>query len=290
MSHTYKFLLAVLSIGAIAYLIVCILLVLWQNRLIFLPSSIIEITPDKIGLLYEEIWLPVDKEEILHGWWLPSPSPTTGVLLYLHGNGENIGANVAYAQKFHQLGFDVLLIDYRGYGRSKGKFPTETQVYKDAQTAWDYLIKQRGIKPKDIFIYGHSLGGAIAFDLAVVNPEAAGLIVEGTFTSMSDMAVYQGIYKIFPANLLVHQRFDSLSKIESLRIPILLIHGSTDRVVPASMSQVLYDAATVPKKLLIIPDAGHNNVAFLNEEKYLTGVWDFYQLVRDRQRQTVIRN
>jgi alpha-beta hydrolase superfamily lysophospholipase len=121
--------------------------------------------------------------ERIHVWWIAA-QPDAKVLLYLHGNGINMGAAVANAHQFHQLGFSVLLIDYRGYGRSEGSFPTETRVYQDAVTAWDYLVKQRQIQPSQIFLFGHSLGGAIAIDLAVQHPDAAGLIVESSFTSM----------------------------------------------------------------------------------------------------------
>jgi len=135
------------GIVAIVYLLACISILLGQNRLVFVPSKTIKTTPEDLGLSYQEVWIPVspDQPERLHGWWIPATSPKTGVLLYLHGNGENIGANVERAMEFHQLGLDILLIDYRGYGQSEGKFPTETQVYQDAQAAWDYLVQKQGI-------------------------------------------------------------------------------------------------------------------------------------------------
>ncbi|XZO00444.1 MAG: alpha/beta hydrolase [Microcoleus sp.] len=179
-----------------------------------------------------------------------------GVVLYLHGNGLNVGANVEHANRFHQLGMSVFLIDYRGYGKSQGEFPTESQVYEDAQLAMDYLVKQRGINPKQIYIYGHSLGGAIAIDLAVRNPEAAGLIVEGSFTSAREMVDFQsGVYRIFPIDLLLRQRFDSIAKVDRLEMPVLFIHGTADTVVPVEMSKKLFDAAPEPKQLYIVPDA-----------------------------------
>lgn len=278
-------LLTTVEIGAISYLAICMSLLKWQNRLIFSPSSTIQVTPTQLGLSYEEIWLRVSETEHLNGWWISSPFPKRGVLLYLHGNGDNIGGNITHAQLFQQLGWDVFLIDYRGYGRSKGKFPSEARVYHDAQIAWDYLREQKGIQPQDIFIYGHSLGGAIAIELAVRNPQAAGLIVESSFTSIRNMVNFRSIYRIFPIELILHQRFDSLSKIESLQMPLLLIHGIEDRIVPARMSQTLYDAATVPKKLLLVPYANHNNVASVSGEEYLQTWLDFYQLVRTNQRE-----
>ncbi|WP_293132660.1 alpha/beta fold hydrolase [Microcoleus sp. bin38.metabat.b11b12b14.051] len=199
-----------------------------------------------------------------------------GVVLYLHGNGSNVGANVEHANRFHRLGLSVFLIDYRGYGKSQGDFPSESRVYEDAQQAWDYLVKQRGINPHQIYIYGHSLGGAVAIDLAVRHPEAAGLIVEGSFTSVRAMVDFQKpMFALFPIDLLLRQRFDSLSKVDRLKIPVLFIHGTADSVVPAQMSQKLFDAAPEPKQLYMVPEGGHNNAAQIGGAEYLHRVKEF---------------
>src|SRR6476469_492368 len=193
-----------------------------------------------------------------------------GVVLYLHGNDSNVGANVDHAYRFHRLGVSVFVIDYRGYGKSQGDFPSESQVYEDAQLAWDYLVKQRGINPNQIYIYGHSLGGAIAIDLAVRHPEAAGLIVEGSFTSTRAMVNFQkGLFWMFPIDLLLTQRFDSLSKVDRLQMPVLFIHGTADNVVPVEMSKKMFEAAPEPKQLYIVPDGGHTNVAQIGGAEYL---------------------
>ena len=199
-----------------------------------------------------------------------------GVVLYLHGNGSNVGANVEHANRFHRLGLSVFLIDYRGYGNSQGDFPSESQVYQDTQLAWDYLVKQRGINPNQIYIYGHSLGGAIAIDLAVRHPEAAGLIVEGSFTSVLAMVDFQKpLFRVFPIDFLLTQRFDSLSKVDRLQMPVLFIHGTADSVVPAQMSKKLFDAAPEPKQLYMVPDGGHNNAAQIGGVEYLRVVSKF---------------
>lgn len=284
-----KLLLKGLGLGAIAYLLICIALWIWQKRLIFYPSSIIEYTPSDLGLAYSDVWIPVltweGKLEKMHGWWIPSESSSPEVVLYLHGNGVNIGANLGPVKKFHSYGMDVLIIDYRGYGRSEGKFPNESEVYRDAQAAWDYLVLKRNVAAEKIFIFGHSLGGAIAIDLAVRKPNAAGVIVESTFTSMVEMIDHQGIYSFLPAKLVLNQRFDTSSKLKLLRVPLLLIHGTDDRTVPCAMSQVLYDMAEVPKQLLLISFASHNNVASFGGEQYIQGVQKFRQLVRNYQGQ-----
>lgn len=280
---------SLLSIGAIAiilYTAACLYLFFQQTRFIFFPSSAIETTPEFFNLDYQEVWLPVKTRsggvERMHGWWIPASKPNAQVLLYLHGNGINIGANVAHANRFHRLGFSVLLPDYRGYGLSEGSFPTEASVYQDAAVAWDYLVQERKVQPEQIFLYGHSLGGAVAIDLAVKHPDAAGLIVESSFTSIRDIVDYQSIYKIFPIDLILNQRFDSIRKVRSLALPVIFIHGTADLRVPATMSQQLYEAAPEPKQLILIPDAGHNNTAETAGDKYFQLMQKFVQQVKEK--------
>jgi len=269
------------SFTAIAYLSACGFLLLRQNRFIFLPSASIEVTPALFNLPYHEVWLPVStpsgEVERIHAWWIPAKGREIGVMLYLHGNGLNIGANAQQAHRFHQLGFAVLLIDYRGYGRSEGGFPTEAKVYQDAEVAWNYLVQERHISPKQIFLYGHSLGGAIAIDLATRHPEAAGLIVQSSFTSMQDMVSHLGRYRIFPIDLLLRQRFDSISKVKALQLPVLYIHGTADSQVPADMSQTLFAATPEPKQLVLLPEAGHNNVAEVGGTQYFQIIHRFVE-------------
>ncbi|WP_407884650.1 alpha/beta hydrolase [Scytonema sp. NUACC26] len=269
----------------IAYGAVCILLFLQQSRFIFFPSSTIETTPELFNLNYEEVWLPVkvssDKVQRVHGWWLPSSQPDSKVLLYFHGNSINIGANVVRAHRLYQLGFSVFLFDYRGYGRSEGSFPNELQIYQDAATAWEYLVSQRKILPNTIFLYGHSLGGAVAIDLAVKHPEAAGLIVEGSFTSIRKMIAHRNNFWMVPVNLILKQRFDSIMKVPILKIPVLFIHGTADEVVPAFMSKNLYEATPEPKNLVLIPGGGHNDVAEVAPSAYYQAVQSFVKYVQD---------
>ncbi|MBW4632356.1 MAG: lysophospholipase [Iphinoe sp. HA4291-MV1] len=264
---------------AIAYFAVCIFLYFQQTRFLFFPSPVIETTPKFLNLSYKDIWLPVSaklsKVEHIHGWWIGANQLNAKVLLYLHGNGINIGANVARARRFHQLGFSVLLIDYRGYGLSEGRFPNESRVYQDAATAWNYLVYQQQIPPNKIYIYGHSLGGAVAIDLAVKNPNAAGLIVESSFTSIRKVIAYRNNFWMFPVNLILTQRFDSIRRVPNLKMPVLFIHGTDDVVVPAFMSQDLYAAAPEPKKLVLVPGGGHNDIAEVASSVYLQAVQSF---------------
>jgi hypothetical protein len=280
---------------AIAYSVACVFLWFRQKYFIFKPPRAIRTTPEAFNLNYQEVWLPVStasgQTSHIHGWWIPaSAAPEAKVWLYLHGNGSNVGDEMKRAFWFHQLGFSTLLIDYRGYGRSEGQFPTESSVYEDVEAAWNYLTQVRHIPAERIFLYGHSLGGAIAIDLALRHPNLAGLVVEGSFTAMRSMVAH--LYRqflIFPVKLLLHQRFDSLSKVRSLAMPILLIHGTADPVVPAHMSQALFTAATEPKKLLLVPEAGHHNVEELGSVQYLQAIQWVVEQAQTRQAQLAQR-
>ena len=279
--------LTVLGLLITTYLGLCLLLRFGQTRLIFYPSPVVSATPADYDLAYEEVWLAVATGKI-HGWWIPASKVQAPVLLYLHGNGSNNGDTVSHAWLFSQLGFSVLLIDYRGYGysslaeseaQSDRSFPDETKVYEDAEAAWKYLIHDRGIEPQNLFIYGHSLGGAIGIEMAVRHPEMAGLIVEGTFTSIEAMANTIGYGRWFPLKLLLTQKFDSMGKISSIQVPILLIHGTEDEVVPTVMSEELYNAASLSKQLYLVAGAGHNNVAKVGGETYLKIISHFVESV-----------
>ncbi|MBC6423102.1 MAG: alpha/beta hydrolase [Hormoscilla sp. SP12CHS1] len=265
---------------AIAYLGIGGLLWWGQQRLLFWPSPVLERTQSKYNLDYEDVWLPVsDPEgnvERIHGWWLPASQPQAPVLLYLHHNAVNIGANVSQAKSFHKLVFSVLLIDYRGFGLSEGDFPDEFQVYRDAEVAWHYLTQKRGIPPQQIFIYGHSLGGAIAIYLAVRHPEAGALIAHNSFTNLRDMTKRFGIFWLFPVDLLLRQKFDSIGKISGLKMPVLFIHGTRDPQIPARMSESLLATAPAPKRLLLIPEGHDNNM----DKEYWQEVGKFMQQVQ----------
>ncbi|HIK29801.1 MAG TPA: alpha/beta hydrolase [Oscillatoriales cyanobacterium M59_W2019_021] len=278
---------------AIVYGGACLLLRFVQHRLIFVPSPIVELQPEDWQLDPEDVWLQVASEteedaERIHGWWIPA-SPSTdsqNVLLYLHGNSGNLSRNYNLDQirRFSRLGFSVLAIDYRGYGRSSDRFPNEARVYEDARIGLQYLMDTLKIAPERIFLFGHSLGGAIAIETATHHRDLAGLIIEGSFTSILEVANNRKSYAMFPLDLILTQRFNSIDKVATLTMPILFIHGTDDSVVPSFMSEKLYAAATAEKQLYLVPQAGHNDVAAIaGEENYLEKVRQFVRQVRDRQ-------
>lgn len=265
---------------AIAYVVLCLLMFTQQRRFIYFPNPVLAALPSDVDLPYEEVWIPVnvgDRVEKMHAWWLPASGASRGTVLYLHGNGENIAANLGQAAIFHRLGYAVLLFDYRGYGLSEGEFPSEASLYQDAKAAWAYLTQVRQVPPRDIVLYGHSLGGAIAIYLAQRQPDAAALIVQSGFTSVRAMVDQQPWFRVLPVDILLTQRFPSLQRVPDLQVPVLYIHGTEDTIVPSPMSEALYAASPEPKQLYLIPRADHNNVAELGGMDYLETLHNFLQ-------------
>lgn len=269
--------------GAIAllYFAACVALWAYQPRMIFFPNTVVKSTPANGGMTYEEVELPVAGDTVT-GWWIPAgiyAGEETPVILYFHGNGSNLGDLVERMRLFYEQGYRVLLIDYRGYGRSGGKFPNERRVYEDAEAAWAYLTQAQQVPGDRIILYGQSLGGAIAMHTASNHPEAAGLVMESSFTSMRQMVnhSYPLLPSVVPVRWILTQRFDSLAKVRSLQIPLLLIHGTADRVVPAQMSQALYDAAGGEKELVWIEGGGHNDLPYREGSEYADSIRGFVE-------------
>lgn len=276
--ETKRVLLALLG-TALLYLVACIYMWATQRQHIFEPTSQIQTTPDRLGLKFEEVRIPsgsgAERGE-LYAWWLPVDRADAPILLYLHGNDKNVGHgyDMDSAAKMHALGYSLLMVDYRGYGKSTGGEPSEAKVYEDAEAAWNYLLKQHGATQRT-FIYGHSLGGAIAIDLAVRHPEAAGLIAESTFTSIADVGKLE--YPWLPVDLLLNQRFDSMSKVGKLKIPVLFIHGTWDKKIPWLMSQRLFDRAPQPKYLKLVEGGEHGNSNSIAPLEYRDALTAFVQ-------------
>ena len=262
------------------YLCVCAYMWHIQRQLIFQPKQLLQSTPDRLGLKFEEVHIPSGNGADLgnlYCWWIPAEITDAPTMFYLHGNDNNIGAarDLDTAARLHGMGYNVLSVEYRGYGKSTGGEPGETKMYEDAESAWDYLVKQRAIDPKHTFIYGHSLGGAIAIDLGLHHPNAAGVIAESTFTSMVDMA--ESRYAYLPVDLLLNQRFDSMGKLNKMKVPVLFIHGTWDRLVPYQMSQRLFESAQQPKFLKLIEGGEHGNSAVVAPRDYKAAVSEFVQ-------------
>ena len=258
---------------AIAYAAVMALVYLFQSRLIFYPEVGREmvVSPQTYGLKFEPADIRTTDGESLSAWWLPADE-ARGTILFFHGNAGNISHRLDYLLLFNRLRFNTLILDYRGYGKSTGS-PSEEGTYRDAEAAWDYLSKVAPGRPR--FIVGHSLGGAIAVELARKHPEARGLVLEATLTSVQDM-VEQSAWGFLPVGLILTQKFDALSKIGEVKMPVMIAHGTRDSIVPFQMGERLYEAAPAPKRFVKVEGAGHHNLSGPGFEAYRQALTELF--------------
>ncbi len=227
----------------------------------------------------QEVWIPVGSGgDKLHAWWSPAGNEGAPALLYLHGARWNLTGSVTRIPRWNRMGFSVLAIDYRGFGRSvtsDKSAPTESTSRDDAQAAFDHLAELAPGARR--YIYGHSLGGSIATDLAVRRPEAAGLILEGAFTNIPAM-IKETRWGFLPVSFLVTQRFDTLGRIEEVKMPVLIAHGTADDIVPFSMGEQLYAAAREPKRFLRAEGGSHHNMTSSFFEDYQRAVSELFKI------------
>lgn len=240
------------------------------NSLLYFPARGIEYTPGEAGLAFRDVEIPTEDGQRLHGWWIPAPAPSLGHVLLCHGNAGNVGDRVLHARLLVGAGLDVLLFDYRGYGRSTGS-PDEQGTYRDARAARAALLRQPGTDASRLVYLGESLGGAVALALALESPPR-GLVLQSTFTSVRDMGRLH--YPFVPAAL-VPDAYPSLRRVRELRAPLLVLHGDSDDIVPLSHGQALYEAAREPKQLRVFPRLGHNDLVVLAGPAYAEaiGAW-----------------
>ena len=201
-------------------------------------------------------------------------------LLYLHGTRWSLGNSLTRIVRFHALGFNVLAIDYRGFGRSDGGLPSEVAIKADARAAWAEVVR-REPRADRRFIYGHSLGAAVAIDLGAHEDGAAGIIAESGFTSLADVVADRHL----PLGALMTQRFDSLALAPKLRAPVLFVHGTADSIVPSTMTQRLYEAAPEPKRLLLIEGGSHSSFGEAGADKYRRTLAEFVEVAEAAARE-----
>jgi fermentation-respiration switch protein FrsA (DUF1100 family) len=227
-----------------------------ERRQLYYPMRGIEMTPEGAGLKYEDVYFATSDGVKLNGWLMKADS-SRGVALFCHGNAGNISHRFDTILILRQMDLDVFIFDYRGYGRSGG-FATERGLYLDTQAAYEFLIKEKKMAPRDIVLFGRSIGGNVAIDLASRH-EAACLISESAFSSIEDMA--KSIYGVRPPRWLLSNHFDALSRIKEVNLPKLIIHSRDDEIVPFQQGQMLFDAAKEPKEFFEL--VGSHNEAFL---------------------------
>jgi pimeloyl-ACP methyl ester carboxylesterase len=240
------------------------------ESMIFYPARGIAVTPEQLGIAGEEVFFTAEDGVRIHAFYLPAPGADRA-LLFLHGNAGNASHRLPNAADLVRLDCSVLLIDYRGYGLSEGK-ATEAGVYADARAGLSHLIEQRGFPESRVIVFGRSLGGAVAVDLAQER-DLAGVILESTFPSIADV-VSGGIGGAL-LGALAGRRFDSVSKIERIRAPLLFFHGDRDEVIDRELGRQLFDAAPEPKAFETIQGAGHNDLTQVGGRPYFERIRKF---------------
>jgi pimeloyl-ACP methyl ester carboxylesterase len=257
----------------------CQTLEVQQRKWIFMPSQAQPWAQTQISGM-DDVWIEHESQTSgtrvkLHALWLAADNPKAPALLYLHGARRNVAGSAFRIRQMQQLGFSVLAVDYRGFGKSSDELPSESLVYEDARAAWDWLAREHA--QHDRYIFGHSLGGAIAVQLATEVSDAKGLIVEGTFTSIPD--VFQSMrWGWLPLTPLITQRFDSANKVGRLRMPMLVVHGSDDSLIRPELGRALFERAPAPKRFVLVEGGTHYNTNGLGQQRYREALRELFGL------------
>ena len=245
----------------------------FQEKVVFVPSREIVLTPDEVGLAWEDVYLEVEPGVKINVWFIYAPSSTPRTVLFCPGNAGNVSRRVFTAQFLTALGVNVLLVDYRGYGRSQGT-PSERNVYADVRAAYNWLTQEKNIPAEDIYLFGRSLGGAIAIEVAGQVP-VAGLIVESSFTSAAEVG--RRMFPFMPVKMLSRYRFDNAAKIGRLTCPVLITHSPDDDLIPYDMGRKLYELAPEPKAFIELSGT-HNERLYYESDIYVNGLREFLGL------------
>jgi uncharacterized protein len=261
---------------ALALMVGCVTLDERQRSWIFQPSDRSWGAGAAAAVGMDEVWIDYqartgEPQARLNGLWLPASEPGTAtakrspVLLYLHGARFNVTGSAPRMRRMQELGFSVLAVDYRGFGKSSPALPSEASAYEDARAAWDWLAEKYPDRPR--YIFGHSLGGSIAINLASDVMDERGTIVEGTFTSIADV-VSTTEWGWVPISLLLTQRFDAIDKVGKIGSPLLVVHGGEDRLILPNLGRKLFDAAAQPKLFMLVAGGSHHNTNQVGQPQY----------------------
>jgi hypothetical protein len=230
----------------------------------------------------QEVWIEFDSRESgepvrLNGLWLPQARADAPLLLYLHGARWDVRSSAHRMRRMHELGFAVLGIDYRGFGQSTDTLPSESMVYEDARAAWDWLAKQQPGAPR--YVFGHSLGSAIAVQLASQVDDESGVLVEGSFTSVPDV-VSSFKWGWLPVGPLITQRFDAGARVDKLGSPLLVVHGSNDSLIQPQLGRALYERAREPKRVVLVDGGSHHNTNAVGQAQYREAVRELFGMLQ----------
>lgn len=236
-----------------------------EQKSLYFPFRKIEVTPKDTGLVYDDISITTKDGIQISAWFIPAES-SRATVLFCHGNGGNISHRLEKIRILHDIDLHVFIFDYRGYGTSTGS-PSENGLYLDAEAAYDFLVNEKGIPSDEIVGYGESLGGAVVTDLAAKR-ELGGIIVEGSFTSVRDMA--KRILPFIP-RFVYKSNFNSFEKIKDVKEPKLIFHSINDDIVPFDLGEKLFDNAPEPKEFVRI-QGGHNDAFLTSRDIFISKI------------------
>jgi pimeloyl-ACP methyl ester carboxylesterase len=290
------FLLAAILIPFLIYIGYCVHFYRIQSYFLYSPQFGLDIKSKNKTIDHEEITFQTTDGITIFAWYVPFipkashaaddsntpeelkelippgvPENSRGVILFCHGNAGNVSQRIDSFEIFRELGFSTFIFDYRGYGKSRGK-TTEKGTYRDAEGAWNYLVREKKVKPEEIIVFGRSLGGGVASYLAKKYQPRA-LIIESSFTSIPDMA--KALFPKLPSILLLRFKYNTRERLRDIHCPVLIIHSPDDRTIPFVCGEVLYESANPPKKFLRIK--GDHLYGFIkSKKKYIKGLREFF--------------
>ena len=242
-----------------------------EDGMIFHPSTTVDRTPRQVGLEFEDIHFTTRDRVRLNGWFVPHREARF-TLVWFHGNAGNIGHRVENIKLLHdQVKVNIFIFDYRGYGRSEGR-ASEAGTYLDGEAALDLLRKKLGADAGKMILFGRSLGAAVAAEMAT-RFDSQGLILESPFISIAEMA--RVVLPFLPIGPLLQTRYDIRAKVKNIKVPLLVLHGERDEIVPFAHGQTVFDAAPQPKKFFTIAGAGHNDTYIVGGESYFRQLREF---------------
>ena len=241
------------------------------NRMVFQPSTVMEGSPGDLERPYEDVFFKASDGTRLNGWFYPANTNVTGlVVLVCHGNAGNLSHRLSLIDILRKAGASVFAFDYRGFGRSEGK-PSEKGVYLDADAAFEWL-RSRGFCQTNIIALGESLGGGVVCELST-RKQLAGLILQSTFTSVPDVAAE--MISWLPVRLLLTTRFNNHDKLKRINIPVLVLHGRKDTIIPFRHAEKNFAVIPTRSKYFAELDGDHNDASTVSAKKYEWAVTEF---------------
>lgn len=267
------------SIASSCLLATVLSLLLWgcplEERFIFFPETRIELTPRELGLAFEDVYFAASDGVRLNGWFVPFPG-ARATLLWFHGNAGNISHRLENIQLLHdKVNLHIFIFDYRGFGRSEGR-PSESGTYLDAVAALRHLRSRDDMDPRALVLFGRSVGAAVAAEIAT-REDCAAVILESPFASIRAMA--RVAFPLLPIGRLLRTRYDVVDKVRRIRVPLLVIHGDRDEVIPYAQGRQVFEAAPGPKEFYAIPGAHHNDTYLVGGDDYFAALKSFIERV-----------